>query len=53
MGCGASTPVKPDDPHRTTTAQKHNEMRTREGSQRGPEFNVGEHYRLIKHLGAW
>lgn len=36
----------------TTSAKKHNEMRTQDSSQRGPTLYVGPHYKQLKHLGT-
>ncbi|KAI8101424.1 hypothetical protein M9435_001530 [Picochlorum sp. BPE23] len=49
MGCGSSTPVR--ETGSTTSAKKHNEMRTQDSSQRGPTLYVGPHYKQLKHLG--
>lgn len=36
----------------TTSAKKHNEMRTKDSSQRGPTLDVGPNYKQLKHLGT-
>lgn len=55
MGCGASTPVKDDPPKKPekkgTSAASHANLRSKEGSQRGPSLYVGPDYKKLKHLG--
>ena len=52
MGCGASTPVKDSAPGKATSAASAADLRRQDGSQHGPNFDVGPHYKLGKHLGA-
>lgn len=54
MGCGSSTPVKEDTKlGKGTTAASHANLRTKDGSGRGPELDVGPEYKISGHLGAW
>lgn len=53
MGCASSTPVKEGRVKKnTTSAKSHSDIRKRDGSNLGPNLDVGPDYKLIKHLGT-